>query len=142
MDRIQHIYRYLVLNLLSKFHLNHFRIIFQNYSYYTGRGAFETIGAGLSMNPGEIAFKCNFAFVDSSNNDFVTRRVDKNFASEAEKLCKYLQAELNRSGTWLDAEGISVSIKHATEHRCGVKIGKDGMVLSDEITGTDPLYDK
>jgi 2,3-bisphosphoglycerate-independent phosphoglycerate mutase len=26
-------------------------------SYYRGRGAFETMGAGLPMKPGDIAFK-------------------------------------------------------------------------------------
>jgi 2,3-bisphosphoglycerate-independent phosphoglycerate mutase len=33
--------------------------------YYRGRGAFETMGAGLEMLPGDIAFKCNFAFLNS-----------------------------------------------------------------------------
>lgn len=27
--------------------------------YYRGRGAFETMGAGLEMIPGDIAFKVN-----------------------------------------------------------------------------------
>jgi 2,3-bisphosphoglycerate-independent phosphoglycerate mutase len=29
--------------------------------YYRGRGAFESMGAGLPMAPGDIAFKSNFA---------------------------------------------------------------------------------
>ena len=33
--------------------------------YYRGRGAFETMGAGLEMLPGDIAFKCNFAFLNT-----------------------------------------------------------------------------
>lgn len=94
------------------------------------------------MNPGEIAFKCNFAFVDLTKNGVVSRRVDKNFAKEAEELCKYLQTELNRDDIWIREEGIKVDIIYATEHRCGVKIGKKGLTLSDRITGTDPLYDK
>ena len=61
--------------------------------FYTGRGAFETIGAGLSMNPGEIAFKCNFAFVEESTNIVVQRRVDKDFSAEAYELCIYLNEE-------------------------------------------------
>lgn len=32
-----------------------------------------------------------------------------------------------------------ITVLHATEHRCGVKLS--GPNLSDEITGTDPLKD-
>jgi 2,3-bisphosphoglycerate-independent phosphoglycerate mutase len=109
---------------------------------YTGRGAFETIGAGLPMSPGEIGFKCNFAHADLETGRVIHRRVDKDFSAEARELCEYLQKELNQKGNWLDVEGISVNIKYATEHRCGIKIGKAGMSLSDEISGTDPLYDE
>lgn len=94
------------------------------------------------MNPGEIGFKCSFAFVDHAKNGAVSRRVDKNFSNEAEILCRYLQSELNRNESWMKEDGISVDIKYATEHRCVVKIRKAGVELSDRITGTDPLYDK
>lgn len=100
------------------------------------------MGAGLPMRPGEIGFKCNFAFVDNETGQVVYRRVDKDFSAEARELCDYLQNELNNNVIWLNSEGISVNIKYATEHRCGIKIGKVGSVLSDKITGTDPLYDK
>ena len=100
------------------------------------------MGAGLAMSPGEIGFKCNFACSDLETGRVIHRRVDKDFSGEARELCEYLQKEFNQKGTWLDIEGISVNIKYATEHRCGIKIGKVGMPLSDEITGTDPLYDE
>jgi hypothetical protein len=43
-------------------------LVFVVYScrYYRGRGAFESMGAGLPMAPGDIAFKSNFA---TYNND-------------------------------------------------------------------------
>lgn len=94
------------------------------------------------MTLGEIAFKCNFAFVDESTHLVLKRRVDKYFASEARELCIYLQEELNKTDSYIAAEGITVTIKYATEHRCGIKIRKSNFNLSDEITGTDPLYDK
>ena len=100
------------------------------------------MGAGLYMKPGEIGFKCNFANVDFETGRVILRRVDKYFATEARELCEYLEKELNKREAWLKAEGITVTIKHATEHRCGIKIGKVGMSLSDKITGTDPLYDE
>jgi 2,3-diphosphopglycerate-independent phosphoglycerate mutase len=50
--------------------------------YYQGRGAFETIGAGLLMKPGDIAFKCNLAVWDPSSGLVASRRVDKEFTVE------------------------------------------------------------
>lgn len=94
------------------------------------------------MQPGEIAFKCNFASMDVESSKVVYRRADKNFVSESIELCDFLQRELNRKGSALEKEGISVTIKHATEHRCGIKIRSSNHILSDRITGTDPLYDK
>ncbi len=32
--------------------------------YFSGRGAFETMGAGVDMSFDDIAFKCNFAYID------------------------------------------------------------------------------
>jgi len=35
------------------------------FELYNGRGAFEAMGSGLSMQPGfDIAFKCNFAYLN------------------------------------------------------------------------------
>jgi 2,3-diphosphopglycerate-independent phosphoglycerate mutase len=42
--------------------------------YYRGRGAFETMGAGLEMLPGDIAFKCNFATLDRATGIVLSRR--------------------------------------------------------------------
>ena len=109
--------------------------------YYSGRGAFETIGTGIVMNEGEIAFKCNFAYMNDSSDEVISRRADQNFAQEAKELCEYLQFELSRPESWLRKEGIEVEIKHATEHRCGLKIGVKGLKLSANISGTDPLID-
>ncbi|MHA1593972.1 MAG: 2,3-bisphosphoglycerate-independent phosphoglycerate mutase [Candidatus Baldrarchaeia archaeon] len=36
------------------------------YKYYTGRGALEAAGAGIKLQPGDIAFRCNFATVDEN----------------------------------------------------------------------------
>ena len=39
----------------------------------------------------------------------------------------------------LDYKGYTLTVKHATEHRCGVKVSGPGM--TDQIIGTDPLKD-
>eukprot|EP00735_Rhodelphis_limneticus_P014417 TRINITY_DN8442_c0_g1::TRINITY_DN8442_c0_g1_i1::g.3413::m.3413 TRINITY_DN8442_c0_g1::TRINITY_DN8442_c0_g1_i1::g.3413 ORF type:complete len:550 (-),score=45.26,sp/Q975P3/APGM_SULTO/32.10/9e-69,PhosphMutase/PF10143.4/1.9e-57,Metalloenzyme/PF01676.13/4.2e-09,Metalloenzyme/PF01676.13/1.4e-16 TRINITY_DN8442_c0_g1_i1:261-1910(-) len=102
--------------------------------YYRGRGAFESMGAGLEMQVGDIAFKSNFATIDPETNIVVSRRADRNFEEEGPILCEYLD------GIKLPSfPQHTVAIKYATEHRCGVRIR--GPRLSDAITGTDPLVD-
>src|SRR5699024_714205 len=38
------------------------------FEVYTGRGPFEAAGVGLIGQKGDVAFRCNFATVDSSMN--------------------------------------------------------------------------
>eukprot|EP00744_Colponema_vietnamica_P012038 GILI01016903.1.p1 GENE.GILI01016903.1~~GILI01016903.1.p1 ORF type:complete len:720 (+),score=118.92 GILI01016903.1:186-2345(+) len=78
--------------------------------YYRGRGSFETIGSGLIMKAGDIAFKCNFATMahdsegatapSAGSEDFfssptstplvVNRRADREFTREGPILCEAL----------------------------------------------------
>ena len=44
---------------------------------YNGRGSFEAMGSGLSMEAGDIAFKCNFAYLNQDTNIIERRRVDR-----------------------------------------------------------------
>eukprot|EP00164_Ancoracysta_twista_P010295 GFYU01015479.1.p1 GENE.GFYU01015479.1~~GFYU01015479.1.p1 ORF type:complete len:430 (-),score=76.86 GFYU01015479.1:296-1585(-) len=102
--------------------------------YYRGRGAFESMGAGLDMSPGDIAFKCNFAVLDEASGMVTSRRADRHFEAEGPVLCNYL------NGTPLPSfPEHQVCVKYATEHRCGVVVKGPG--LSDAISGTDPLKD-
>lgn len=100
---------------------------------YRGRGAFESMGAGLSMNLGDIAFKCNFATIDE-NGVVISRRADRSFEEDGPVLCDALDN--------LTIPGYPehcISVKYATEHRCGIVVR--GPRLTDTITGTDPLKD-
>ena len=45
--------------------------------YYRGRGAFESMGAGLDMDVGDIAFKCNLACLNRSSGIVESRRADR-----------------------------------------------------------------
>ena len=102
--------------------------------YYRGRGAFETMGAGLDMAPGDIAFKCNFATLDEASGIVIRRRADRNFEHIGPDLCAFL------NGLKLPSfPACSTAVKYATEHRCGVRVRGEG--LTDTITGTDPLKD-
>ncbi|KAG6541510.1 hypothetical protein Mapa_017107 [Marchantia paleacea] len=102
--------------------------------YYKGRGAFESLGAGLAMSPGDIAFKSNFATIDDASGLVTSRRADRHFEEEGPILC----AALN--GLKLPSyPKYQVCVRYATEHRCGVVVKGPG--LSGNISGTDPLKD-
>ncbi|KDO24190.1 hypothetical protein SPRG_10619 [Saprolegnia parasitica CBS 223.65] len=102
---------------------------------YRGRGAFEAMGAGLDMEPGDVAFKCNFATLDPTTNVVTLRRVDRDFHEWGKDLCDFVNTIEDPCGV----PGVRVVCKHATEHRCGVVF--KGPKLTDNITGTDPLKD-
>ncbi|PSC70414.1 archaeal type cofactor-independent phosphoglycerate mutase [Micractinium conductrix] len=103
-------------------------------TYYRGRGAFESMGAGLDMAPGDIAFKSNFATLDPASGIVLRRRADRRFEDLGPVLCAALD------GMRLPSfPQHTVSVKYATEHRCGVVVRGTG--LNDAIGGTDPLKD-
>ena len=90
------------------------------------------------MSPGDIAFKSNFATWNSKTNIVELRRADRHFEEMGPILCDYLQQQCEEKG-FNAKHNCTVSIKYATEHRCGVKVS--GKNLSGDITGTDPLVD-
>ncbi|OAY64242.1 2,3-bisphosphoglycerate-independent phosphoglycerate mutase [Ananas comosus] len=102
--------------------------------YYRGRGAFESMGAGLPMSPGDIAFKSNFATLDENTGIVVSRRADRHFEEEGPILCAALDGM--KLPSFPEYE---VRVRYATEHRCGVVV--KGPKLSGNISGTDPLKD-
>ncbi|KAH7532837.1 hypothetical protein FEM48_Zijuj04G0064800 [Ziziphus jujuba var. spinosa] len=102
--------------------------------YYRGRGAFESMGAGLAMSPGDIAFKSNFATLDEKTGIVISRRADRHFEEEGPILCAALDGMKLPSFPQYE-----VRVRYATEHRCGVVV--KGPKLSGNISGTDPLKD-
>ena len=101
---------------------------------YRGRGAFESLGAGLRVDAGDIGFKCNFATLCEASGVVVARRADRHFEAEGPVLCRALDG-LRLPGF----PELEVRVRYATEHRCGVVVSGPG--LSDQISGTDPLRD-
>ena len=60
------------------------------FTQFRGRGTFETLGAGLSLLPGQLGFKCNFAYMDSTTSTVTHRRVDRQFDKWGLPLVHYL----------------------------------------------------
>jgi len=97
---------------------------------YSGRGAFEAIGSGINVLPGDVAFRCNFATV---NGNFVVldRRAGRIANEDASKLAKSLQKiKLKKH---LDVEFL---FKNTVQHRAALIIR--GPKLSSAVSDSDP----
>lgn len=103
---------------------------------YRGRGAFEAMGGGISLQPGDVAFKCNFASMDEDTGIVTARCADRN--PKMHVLGARLAKRLN--GIIIPSfKDIKVAVKHTGNHRCVMKLSGD--LLSDEASNTDPLID-
>jgi len=93
------------------------------------------MGSGLEMEPElDIAFKCNFAYLNEETNIVEKRRADREFVKWGIPLCSVINTMIIPG-----YENYKVSCSHATEHRCGIKVSGPG--LSYHISGQDPLHD-
>lgn len=97
---------------------------------YAGRGPFEVIGAGFDMQPGDVAFRCNFATVDS-NMDIVDRR--------AGRICAPETTELAEAVDGMVIDGVECIVRASTEHRAFLLLRGSG--LSPDVTDIDPGRD-
>lgn len=96
---------------------------------YSGRGAFEAIGSGIDILPGDVAFRCNFATVD---DDLVVldRRAGRIADEDASKL-----AESLRKIKPIESS-VKVVFKNTVQHRATLLLR--GPKLSTAISDSDP----
>ena len=95
---------------------------------YPGRGPLEAFGAGLETKPGDVAFRSNFATVDS---DMVVldRRAGRDFTPKE-------QAELQAALDGIDIDGVKVRFLATVEHRGALVLEGEGLYA--EISDADP----
>jgi 2,3-bisphosphoglycerate-independent phosphoglycerate mutase len=102
------------------------------YKYYTGRGAFEALGAGIQLRPGDVAFRTNLATVDESGV-VIDRRAGRYIAPEETKA---VEEVLNKIGEEVGRKyGVEVVYKSTVEHR-GVLVLRGA--VSHRVSDTDP----
>jgi 2,3-bisphosphoglycerate-independent phosphoglycerate mutase len=93
--------------------------------YYTGRGPIEVAGLGIKLQEGDVAFRGNFATVDSGWNILDRRagriRVVDEFVAAIDGLV---------------IDGVECIVKPGTAHRAGVVLRGKG--LSAAISDADP----
>jgi 2,3-bisphosphoglycerate-independent phosphoglycerate mutase len=96
------------------------------YKVYTGRGPFEAAGVGLELRPGDIAFRGNWATVDTKGR--VTDRRAGRIKDGTKALAKALDG--------IKIDGVHVTLKAATEHRTVLVLHGSG--ISCQVSDTDP----
>ncbi len=102
------------------------------YEHYTGRGAFEALGTGIDLRPGDIGFRCNFATVDASGV-VVDRRAGRISTEHASRLVEALSEAAAELGSELGVEAI---FTNTVQHRGVLVLRGEG--LSRAISDTDP----
>lgn len=99
------------------------------FKVYTGRGPIEAAGAGLELNRGDVAFRCNFATV---NKSFVVtdRRAGR---------IKNGTSELAEAISGMKIDGVTALFKEGSEHRAVLVLKGEG--LDHRVTDVDPHQD-
>ena len=97
---------------------------------YSGRGAFEAIGSGVDVLPGDVAFRCNFATVDD-NLVVLDRRAGRIVNDDASRLAESLQ-KIKLS----EPSNTEFLFKNTIQHRAVLVIR--GPKLSTAVSNSDP----
>ncbi len=100
------------------------------YEVYTGRGPFEAAGVNLDVQPGDIAFRCNFSTADE---DLV---ITDRRAGRIDKGTDQIRDTINQMK--ID-DNVEVIFKESDAHRAVLVLRGEG--LSDNITDADPKHE-
>ncbi len=92
---------------------------------YTGRGPFEAMGVGLTVRPGDVAFRCNFATVE---NGIVKDRRAGRIKTGTDKLAAALDG--------MKLGDVEAVFRAGVEHRAILVLRGSG--LSAHVSETDP----
>lgn len=106
------------------------------HEHHSGRGPLESVGAGLAVNTGDLAYRVNFATVERSGDGWtiVDRRVGRDLSSEeAESLATEVQENVRLAGAAFD-------FRATVGHRGVLVLRSDEGSLSAEVTNSDPAY--
>lgn len=99
---------------------------------FLARGPVEALGAGLSLSPEDVAFRCNLATVTRVGERFqlLDRRAGRIESRDSEELARFLDRNLG------EFEGVTAQVAPATGHR--LVLALKGMSLSASLTDPDP----
>ena len=106
------------------------------HEHHTGRGPLESVGAGLEVNDGDLAYRVNFATVENDGDGWaiVDRRVGRDLSSEeAHALADEVQKKVQLASADFD-------FRATIGHRGCLVIRSDEGPLSAEVENCDPAY--
>ncbi len=103
---------------------------------YFGRGVVECIGCGIEFREGDLALRGNFATIDPTSKKILDRRAGR-IVTEADSstICDLIRKNIK-------IEGVEFSIEPTIGHRVVIRFRKEDITLGENITNTDPAYDK
>lgn len=106
------------------------------HEHHTGRGPLESVGAGLDVQDGNLAYRVNFATVEKEGDRWaiVDRRVGRDLSSEeAHKLAAEVEEKVN-------VPGLDFDFRATIGHRGCLVFRADEGPLSAEVQNSDPAY--
>ena len=106
------------------------------HEHHTGRGPIESVGVGIDVNDGDLAYRVNFATVEADGDGWaiVDRRVGRDLSSdEAHALADEVQRNVK-------LEGASFDFRATIGHRGVLVLRADNGRLSAEVENSDPAY--
>ncbi len=105
------------------------------FKYSTGRGVIEAVGAGLDMQDGDLALRCNFATLGEGKT-LLDRRVARSLTTqEANELSKAAMKQIK-----LESYPATFEFKSTLGHRAVAIIKSKAKPLSSKISNSDPAY--
>ncbi|MGZ4850078.1 MAG: alkaline phosphatase family protein [Candidatus Bathyarchaeia archaeon] len=105
------------------------------FKYSTGRGVIEAVGAGLKMQDGDLALRCNFATLGQGKT-IIDRRVARSLTTdEATELTKAANKQVK-----LESYPAIFEFRNTQGHRAVLLIKSKAKPLSSNITNSDPAY--
>ncbi|MEM3383771.1 MAG: alkaline phosphatase family protein [Nitrososphaerales archaeon] len=102
---------------------------------YVGRGVIEAVGAGVNFKDGDLALRANFATIDEDMN-ILDRRAGRDLSSEEARI---LAESINRQ-VKLSYPKAHFEFLSTIAHRATLVIRVEGIVLSSNISNSDPAY--
>jgi 2,3-bisphosphoglycerate-independent phosphoglycerate mutase len=106
------------------------------FKYSTGRGIIEAVGAGMDVQDGNLALRCNFATL-GENRRIVDRRVKRSLTTE--EATELSEAANNK--IVLESCPSTFEFKNTFGHRAVLVLKSKYKCLSSKISNSDPAYD-
>lgn len=105
------------------------------FKYHVSRGILETVGAGLEIENGDLALRCNFGTLAADKISIVDRRAGRDLTQEeSDELAQAINDMVQ-----LESYPASLEIKSTVAYRAALVIRSE-KELSGNISNTDPAY--